>query len=106
VTETLRQADGSPLLAASVDLVNASGVVGHHLRPATIGPLIAELCRVLKEDGALMLDVGPTLPGAALQKLLNTAGFAYRGHFRSWFGDTTGEMVFQRNGRPSAESPA
>jgi SAM-dependent methyltransferase len=98
VTETLRNGDGSPLAAASVDLVNASGVVGHHLRPETIGPLIAELSRVLKQDGVVMLDVGPTLPGAALRSILSAAGFTYRGHFRSWFGDATGEMVFQRNG--------
>jgi SAM-dependent methyltransferase len=98
VTETLRNGDGSLLPAASVDLVNASGVIGHHLRPETVGPLIAELGRVLRDDGVLMLDVGPTLPGAALRAILSTAGFACKGHFRSWFGDTTGEMVFQRNG--------
>jgi SAM-dependent methyltransferase len=96
VTETLRDGDGSALAARSVDLVNASGVVGHHLRPETIGPLIAELGRVLKDDGVLMLDVGPTLPGAALRKIMSAAGFAYQGHYRSWFGDAMGEMVFQR----------
>jgi hypothetical protein len=43
-----------------------------------------------------MLDVGPTLPGAALRKIMSAAGFAYQGHYRSWFGDAMGEMVFQR----------
>ena len=37
VTGVLRGTDGKPLPARSVDLVNASGVVGHHLSPETIG---------------------------------------------------------------------
>jgi SAM-dependent methyltransferase len=90
LTEKLPEAD------ASVDLVNASGVIGHHLRPATIGPLIAELVRVLKMEGVAMLDVGPTMPREALERIMKDAGFACLGHYRSWFGDRTGEMVFRR----------
>jgi SAM-dependent methyltransferase len=90
VTEPLREPDHS------VDLINASGVVGHHLTPASIQPLIAEMKRVLVPNGTAMLDVGPTMPGSALQQLMHEAGFQYRGRFRSWFGDRTGEMVFQR----------
>jgi hypothetical protein len=58
---------------------------------------------VLKDDGVLMLDVGPTFPGAALRSILSAAGYAYQGHYRSWFGDTTGEMVFQRKQAGTAE---
>jgi len=90
VTEKMQEAD------ASVDLVNASGVVGHHLRPETVGPLIAELTRVLKPDGVAMLDVGPTMPASELKRLMRGSGFAFVGHYRSWFGDRTGEMVFRR----------
>jgi SAM-dependent methyltransferase len=96
VTETLRQTDGSAVPAATVDLVNASGVVGHHLDAATIAPLIGELHRALKPDGVAMLDVGPTLRGRALRAIMVAAGFAFLGHYRSWFGDATGEMVFGR----------
>jgi SAM-dependent methyltransferase len=96
VTETLRSADALPLPAASVDLANASGVVGHHLDRDSIQPLITELQRVLKPEGVAMLDVGPTLAGPILRELLVGAGFTYLGHYRSWFADTTGEMVFRR----------
>ena len=89
VTEPLRQPD------ASIDVINASGVVGHHLEPATIAPLIAEMRRVLVPGGVAMLDIGPTMPGRELRRLM-TADFTYAGHHRSWFGDLTGEMVFRR----------
>lgn len=89
VTESLGEPDGS------VDLINASGVVGHHLTPATTSPLIAEMRRVLVPGGVAMLDVGPTMPGDELRRLMTDAGFEYRGHYRSWFGDRTGEMVFR-----------
>ncbi len=91
VTEKLPEPDGS------VDLLNASGVVGHHLTPATIAPLITELRRVLTPEGVAMLDVGPTMPGGELQRILGAAGFADLGHYCSWFGDRTGEMVFRRS---------
>src|SRR5438309_798279 len=42
VTEPLRQLDDSPVPDHSADVVNASGVVGHHLNRDTVAPLIAE----------------------------------------------------------------
>jgi SAM-dependent methyltransferase len=90
VTEAFPEAN------SSVNLINASGVIGHHLKPETITPLIAELQRVLTPTGVAMLDVGPTMPKQALQRLMTEANFAYLGHYRSWFGDRTGEMVFRR----------
>src|SRR5205085_586189 len=102
VTETLRRADGAALPAGSVDLVNSSGVVGHHLNVETVQPLVAELCRGLRPGGTAMLDVGPTLRPRALRAIMEQAGFVLCGRYRSWFGDPTGEMVF----RLSAGSPA
>jgi SAM-dependent methyltransferase len=90
MTEKLREPDDS------VDLVNASGVIGHHLRADTFAPLLAELKRVLKDDGTALLDVGPTMPARALRRLMTEAHFDCLGHYRSWFGDRTGEMVFRR----------
>jgi SAM-dependent methyltransferase len=97
ITETLRQADGTPVPAHTVDLVNASGIVGHHLNPQSVGALIAELQRVLRPAGIAMLDVGPTLPGPTLRSILGKVGFGYLGRYRSWFGDSTGEMVFRQD---------
>ncbi len=96
VTEVLHDAEGGPLAAGSVDVVNASGVVGHHLSAADIPPLLDEMKRVLVADGVAMLDVGPTLPGPELRRLMTGAGFRYLGHYRSWLGDPTGEMVFRK----------
>jgi SAM-dependent methyltransferase len=90
VTESLQEPN------AGVDVINASGVVGHHLEPGTIPPLIAEMRRVLTPGGVAMLDIGPTMPGRALRHLMAEANFTYEGHHRSWFGDLTGEMVFRR----------
>lgn len=89
VTEPLSEPDGS------VDLINASGIVGHHLTPATIAPLVAEIERVLTPRGVAMLDVGPTMSGGELRRIMSEASFTCLGHYRSWFGDRTGEMVFQ-----------
>ena len=96
VTETLRQTDGQPVPAGSVHVINASGVVGHHLSAASVGPLIAECKRVLGPEGIAMLDVGPALKAAELTRLMLEAGFESRGRFRSWWGDPTGEIVFVR----------
>ena len=96
VTETLQQGDGSPLPDGSVDLVNSSGVIGHHLNAQTIVPLVAELLRVLRPGGTAMLDAGPTLSAKELRAALEPAGFTFLGHYRSWFGDVTGELVFRR----------
>jgi ubiquinone/menaquinone biosynthesis C-methylase UbiE len=89
VTEALPEPD------ASVDLINASGVIGHHLKPETIPPLIVQMQRVLAPAGVGMLDVGPTMPARALRRIMAEANFAYLGRYRSWFGDCTGEMVFR-----------
>lgn len=88
-----------PEADASVDLINASGIVGHHLKPETVGPLLDEIKRVLKSDGVAMLDVGPTMRGGALRRIMTDAGFAFLGHYRCWFGDRTGQMVFRRGSR-------
>jgi SAM-dependent methyltransferase len=96
VTETLRQPGGEPVAGGSVDVVNASGVVGHHLNRETVGPLVGELGRVLAPDGVAMLDVGPTLGEASLTAVMRAAGFRAAGRRRSWAFDPTGQVVFRR----------
>jgi SAM-dependent methyltransferase len=96
LTEPLRQADGTVVADNTVDVVNASGVLGHHFYPQTIGPLIEELHRVLRPGGIAMLDVGPTLPERELTRLLSEAGFCKLGHLRSWRLDPTGQVVYRR----------
>jgi SAM-dependent methyltransferase len=96
VTETLRQPDGEPVPAASVDVVNASGVVGHHLNAETFPLLRAELDRVLKPTGVAMLDVGPSLGADTLRGLMEEAHFTCLGRYRSCWVDPNGELVFRR----------
>jgi SAM-dependent methyltransferase len=91
VTEPLRQRDGS------VDVVNASGVVGHHLDAASVRPLIVELGRVLRPGAVTLLDVGPTLSDAELSPPMTAAGFERLGYRRSCFLDRTGQVIFRRS---------
>jgi SAM-dependent methyltransferase len=105
VTEPLRQADGRLMPEQSVDVVNASGVIGHHLNERTIAPLVSEIRRVLPPDGIAMLDVGPSLGERALTRILRPAGFHKLGRWRSWWLDQTGEVVYVRDGPSNGESP-
>jgi SAM-dependent methyltransferase len=89
VTEPLTETN------ASVDVVNASGVVGHHLNADMVRPLVAELARVLRPGGIAMLDVGPSLGDAALTALMEPAGFERLGRWRSSWIDPTGEVVYR-----------
>jgi SAM-dependent methyltransferase len=95
VTETLREPDGGPVPDRSVDLVNASGVVGHHLNSTTVVPLARELARVLRPGGLAMLDVGPTLSARELVQQMAAVGFQTLGRWRSWALDPTGQVVFR-----------
>jgi SAM-dependent methyltransferase len=95
VTEPLRRPDRGLVPERTVDLVNASGVVGHHLDRHSARPLLAELSRVLAPGGLAVLDVGPTLRAAPLTRLMREAGFRRLGHWRSWWLDPTGQVVFR-----------
>jgi hypothetical protein len=59
----------------SVDLVNDSGVVGHHLDRGAALQLAEELRRVLAPGAVAMLDVGPTLPDRELTRIMESVGF-------------------------------
>jgi SAM-dependent methyltransferase len=97
VTETLRQPDGTPVAERSIDLVNASGVVGHHLTGKTIEPLLAELQRIMTPTALALLDVGPTLDEKELTALMTARGFAKLGRQRGSLFDLHGQVAFQRS---------
>jgi SAM-dependent methyltransferase len=98
VTQPLRRPDGSLIPDRGTDLVNASGVVGHHLDEHSVRPLVAELRRILAPGGLAMLDVGPTLRAGPLTRIMTAAGFRRLGHRRSWWLDPTGQVVFRATG--------
>jgi SAM-dependent methyltransferase len=96
VTEPLIDPQGKQLAAASVDVANASGVVGHHLTELTVGGLVSELARVIAAGGFALLDVGPTLRDEALTHHMAPAGFERLGRFRSWWLDPTGQVLYRK----------
>jgi SAM-dependent methyltransferase len=95
ITETLHDRSGAALRSRSVDVINASGIIGQHLNRQTVIPLLAETRRVLKPAGLALFDAGPTLRPSVLRTLMGWAGFIYLGHYRSWLADPTGEMAFR-----------
>jgi SAM-dependent methyltransferase len=96
VTRTLRDPAGNTIADRTVDLVNASGIVGHHLTPTTGRPLFAELGRIVRPGGVAMLDIGPTFCARDLLRVMEASGFSLVGHARSCFLDRCGELVFER----------
>ncbi|MBY0358528.1 MAG: methyltransferase domain-containing protein [Candidatus Obscuribacterales bacterium] len=96
IAETWRESVGLPLRSQSVDLVNASGVIGHHMTPDTMAPVICELKRVLAPEGIVMLDVGPTMSPEQLVDLMSAVGYRFLEHCcSSWF-DPYGQLVFSQ----------
>jgi len=96
VTETLRQPDGKLVTERSIDLVNASGVIGHHLTGKTIEALLAEFQRVLTPTALALLDVGPTLDEKELTALMMARGFNRLGRQHSSLFDPHGQVAFRK----------
>src|SRR5262249_23924177 len=96
VAETLRDCTGVPVPDGSLGLINASGVVGHHLNANPLAVLAAEVHRVLRPLGVAMLDVGPALGDGELTPVMTSLGFRRLGRYRSWLLDPTGQVVFQK----------
>jgi SAM-dependent methyltransferase len=97
ITEPLRDCFDHPLPDRSVDLVNASGVVGQHLSFAAAKQLLRELKRILVPGGLAMLDVGPRLSAEELSGLARLFGLTPLRYSRSSVFDRTGQLTF-RNG--------
>ena len=95
ITRRLHGPDGEEVADRSVDLANASGVVGHHLCESTVQDLAAELRRVLVPDGLAMLDPGPALPRGTLRRCLRPLGFDAIRFCRSSTFDPFGQIVFR-----------
>lgn len=93
VADLFHNAQGTIVPADSIDLVNASGIFGHHLSPADVRRSLAEIRRVLCDGGIAALDPGPKLPAKTLRNLLNEAGFAFERIARSNAFDRTGQIV-------------
>lgn len=96
MTETFRDCFDHPLPDQSVDLVNASGVVGHHLTDEALAALAGELCRVMVADGLAMLDISPRRDAERLSQVMRPFGFEAVRCCRSSVFDRTGQLTLRR----------
>ena len=92
----LADADGRPLHDGSVDLVNSSGVIGHHLSGGDLDACLDEIARVVKRNGAAALDPGPRVSADRLREGMTTRGFRFVRRTRSNPFDRCGQAVFAR----------
>lgn len=96
VTETYRDGAGGALPDESVDVVNASGIFGHHLDGPDAEAAANEIARVLKVAGIAAIDVGPRLSASDLKRLMKARGFTPIRRTRSNPFDRTGQVVFRK----------
>lgn len=97
VAETFIDAEGGEIASGTADLVNASGVLGHHLNEAGIVHAVDEVHRVLASGGIAALDVGPNLSAARLTDLMRARGFTRLRRSRGQPFDRTGQVVFHKS---------
>ena len=95
--ETFRDGDGTSLPSGSVDLVNASGLLAHHLPREMLVQTATEIARVLRPGGIAALDTGPHLSDVALTALVIPHGFERLRQARSHPLDLMGQTVFRRS---------
>ena len=80
----LRDAQSRLLEPASIDLVHAAGLVGHHFEVASLRRLAAEVQRILADDGIAVLDAGPKLRARDVTRVMVESGFVPVGRHRLW----------------------
>ena len=98
IADPFCDADGTPLPAASVDFVNASGVLAHHLTPPALDACLAEVARALRPNAPAALDPGPELPVAELRERAGRHGLRFVRRTRSNPFDRCGQAVFRAGG--------
>ena len=103
VIEPFRDATGTLLMDHSVDYVNSSGIVGHHLSADGFAALASELQRVVKPHGFVALDSGPYLKEGIIRPTMEKFGFFLRSRVRSVPLDPRPQLVFQKEHRSGAE---
>lgn len=107
IDQTWQDSQGQPIADGSITLVNASGIIGHHLSSECVLALVTELSRVLAVDGWALLDVGPHRGRHELSRLMSAAGFSCQRRARSWWLDPCGQLAFRRStmAKPSRFKP-
>ena len=103
IADPFRDADGRPLPGGSVDVVNACGVLAHHLGCDAVEACLSEVARVLRPGGVAALDPGPELPAADLRARAARHGLGFVRRTRSNPLDRCGQSVFRREPSPKGD---
>lgn len=98
VVESFRDASDTRLADHSVDYVNSSGIVGHHLNKDSFLCLAKELQRVVKPNAFVALDSGPHLKAKDIRPIMEQFGFILCAKIRSVPLDPRPQLVFHRLG--------
>src|SRR5690606_3542392 len=96
VTNEFVDETGRLLPDESYSLVNASGVLGHHLGMRAIMRVADEVQRVLCSGGIAALDVGPRLSDDSLTAHMLARGFDRIRRTRGQPLDRTGQVVYRK----------
>jgi SAM-dependent methyltransferase len=96
ITKTLHFSDGSVIPDNSVDFVNSSGIVGHHLDSNGIRALAMELYRIVKATGIVALDPGPVLGSDDIISAMRENGFELDFKSPAIFLDPRPKLVFKK----------
>lgn len=87
---------GQLIADESIDLVNSSGVVGHHLSEEDVRAVLHEARRVLKPGSFLALDSGPRIGPRTLSRLMAESGFIDPRLIRAYAFDLRPKVVAQK----------
>jgi len=96
VVEPLHDASGVRIKDNSVDYVNSSGIVGHHLDKDNFVRLATELQRIIKPQCWAVLDSGPHLKRDVIQPIMEQHGFSLRAKVRGVPLDPRPQLIFQK----------
>ena len=88
---------GEPLPAGSADVVNSSGVIGHHLAGADLAACLDEVARALRTGGVAALDPGPRVSTVTMRREMTARGFRFARRTRSNPLDRCGQAVFVKD---------
>ena len=96
VTDRFQVSDGVPMPDDSIDYINSSGIIGHHLDAKQLRQFAKEARRVLKRGGFLALDEGPAFKAREMSKMMGQFGFREVKHVRVARGIAVGQLIFKK----------
>ena len=96
ITETFHNAKGEIIETGSVDYINSSGIIGHHLDASQLREFAAESRRVLKPRAYVALDEGPAFSQRKMIDIMEEFHFAPVKQVRVFRGKAVGQIIFQK----------